>query len=538
MWKEELKLDADRDFILNGIENGFKLVDLPLKDIIEVTSENHKSALVNHKKVEARIIEEIEDGNYVKASKEELKIISPLAAIEKSDGDVRLIHDLSYPNGKGLNHYAEKDKCIYETVDNILPNLTPECYLAKCDLKWAYRSISVDKAHQSLTGLKWKFRGDSDSTILKDTALGMGARKSPAIFNRITQAIKRMMVRRGFNCHAYLDDFLLYEHNFDKCAKALACLIKLLRALGFRIAWPKVVDPCKRLVFLGIEIDLINNKLSLDPAKVVKIRQDLLDMSKRVRISRKHLEKLAGSLNWSCNVIPVGRAFMNSLYYALRQLNAPNHKARPSPALTAEWTWWITAFNDHDHRRQIWSRPCQSQVCLVDSCRVGGGGFFPSSRHWIYRNWLIDRPSLASAHINIQELAIVEEAFKVWAPAHKGQQITFLSDNSSTVSWLSKWSARPRQAAAILKNIASTALCWNIRILCTHIPGRLNDIADAISRLHSPGQVWRMSSLLSACYQQAHPTYFLPHHMSQATALFISPQVARLMKQCNSWIKK
>ena len=266
MWKIELENDEDREFIIDGIKNGFKLVDTPLENIGKTLSDNHKSALINHDKVEARTQEEMTDGNYVRANKDELKIISPLAAIEKADRDIRLIHDLGYPNGKGQNYYATKDDCVYESVEDILPNLTLECYLAKCNLKWAYRSIRVDKAHQTLTGLQWTFKGDSHTTILKDTALGMGARKSPAIFNRITQAIKLMMFRRGFRCHAYLDDFLLYEHTFEKCAKALACLIKLLHSLGFKIAWPKVADPCKRLVFLGIDIDVTNNKLSLDPA--------------------------------------------------------------------------------------------------------------------------------------------------------------------------------------------------------------------------------------------------------------------------------
>ena len=122
--------------------------------------------------------------------------------------------------------------------------------MAKCDLQWAYRSVPVCEDHQTLTGLQWKFKGDKHSTTLVDTALGMGARKSPAHFNRLTQAIKRCMIRKGFNCHAYLDDFLLHHVSFDECARALATLIALLRSLGLRISWTKVTDPCQRLVFL------------------------------------------------------------------------------------------------------------------------------------------------------------------------------------------------------------------------------------------------------------------------------------------------
>jgi len=70
-----------------------------------------------------------------------------------------------------------------------------------------------------------------------------------------------MMQRRGFNCGVYLDNFILYENSMDKCATSLATILQLLRALGFDIGWSKVVDPCKKLVFLGIETDLRENRL-------------------------------------------------------------------------------------------------------------------------------------------------------------------------------------------------------------------------------------------------------------------------------------
>ena len=165
----------------------------------------------------------------------------------------------------------------------------------------------------------------------------MGARKSPAHFNRLTQTMKRCMVHKGvFNCHSYLDDFLLHHVSFDECARALATLIALLRSLGLRISWTKVTDPCQRLVFLGIAIDTTANTLSLDPAKLTKTMEKMDVITSKTRVTRKVIESLCGSLIWCTNVIPFAKAYMNSLFQMLHSLKASNHKARITAPLLTE----------------------------------------------------------------------------------------------------------------------------------------------------------------------------------------------------------
>ena len=141
-----------------------------------------------------------------------------------------------------LNDYASKDPCKYQTIHDAIGLLQPGWYMAKVDLKWAYRSVGTRKAHNTLAGLKWTFRGDSQPTYLCDQRLLFGSRMSPSAFNRITQAVRRMLADKGIPCTAYLDDFFFSGHDFDRCQNALNTLIQLLRSLGFRINWKKVVD--------------------------------------------------------------------------------------------------------------------------------------------------------------------------------------------------------------------------------------------------------------------------------------------------------
>lgn len=509
------------------MRNGFPLIDTEPCSIKPRIFKNHTSAIINHDAVEKRLLEEIKEGNYHPVNPESVRLVSPIAAVPKPDGDIRLIHDLSYPLGEGLNNHAIKDECKYESLQDALNIVQPGMWMAKCDLKWAYRSVPTSPKHHSLTGLQWKFKGHNTTTTLIDKALPFGARKSPAHFNRLTKSIKRMMKRRGFNCVVYLDDFWLCENSFERCALALDTLITLLRKLGFRINWNKVVDPCQRLTFLGINIDLIKNILSLDDDKTNRLHENLSRISAKTRASKKELQQIAGQLNWACNVIIQGKAFLTSIYRAIGVLNRSHHKLKLSEDILHEIRWWINNLQRKARCRAIWSVPRQTIRISTDATLVGGGAFHHINGAWIHRNWVIDRPDIATANINVKEFAMIEEAIKAWAPSNRGAHFEIQTDNLATVYVINKCHARSLTATRILKNICNISFQYNITIQAVFLPGKYNNIADSISRLHCPGQFSRMCSLLDSwCFQMGvQNTYMLLNNMSTITFIFICPQL-------------
>ena len=74
-------------------------------------------------------------------------IISPLGLVpKKSPGEFRLIHHLSHPQGRSTNSGISKEisSVQYTSLDdavNIVMSLGPGCYLAKTDIKSAFRII-------------------------------------------------------------------------------------------------------------------------------------------------------------------------------------------------------------------------------------------------------------------------------------------------------------------------------------------------------------------------------------------------------------
>ena len=234
VWQSQIPLDyPDREFLLYGIKNGFDIVDsekinTPV-DIANYTSATGEDMVA---RVEDQIKTEIDNGRYVLVNEKPL-IVSALGALPKKDAKrVRLIHDASRPAGQGaLNDYCSAEKFSYQSIQDAVDIIKPGSFLAKVDLANAYRSVKINPSNYKATGLKWRFSGDQRVSYLVDTRLPFGSKRSPVIFNRLSQAVKAMMAARGYDIVAYLDDFLIVSDTREKCLTGLNTLLTLLRAL-------------------------------------------------------------------------------------------------------------------------------------------------------------------------------------------------------------------------------------------------------------------------------------------------------------------
>jgi hypothetical protein len=206
-------------------------------EMVECENYSSTSDLKYRDLVEKQIRIELEEGRYEIVYKKPM-IVSALGVVPKSSGAIRLIHDASRPTGLALNDYAELgEKQKFQTVEEAAKMLSHGYYMAKIDLKSAYRYVSVHPDDYKVTGLKWKFKNQAGYSYMIDKRLPFGAKLSPGIFHRLTQAVRRMMGRRGYNnLVIYLDDFLVVADTLEECAKVQNLLIRLLRRLGFAIA--------------------------------------------------------------------------------------------------------------------------------------------------------------------------------------------------------------------------------------------------------------------------------------------------------------
>lgn len=517
-WEEELADDFDKDFILNGLKYGFDIIDEGAAPH-PVKCDNHPSARHGsrlHKEATEQVLKEIKMGHY-EVLAEPPKIISPIAVIPKPNGGVRLIHDCSRPEGQALNDYCSADwKQKFSRVDDAAALVTKGCFMAKIDLQHAYRQVPISKHSQKATGLEWQF-GDR-IVYLRDTRLPFGSKLAPGIFHRLTQAVKRMLKRHGLTATVvYLDDFFIKADTFEDCLNALNMTISLLRKLGFHINWNKVVDPCTRLTFLGIEIDSIEMCLCLPDAKLHQVRQELARFQGRKRASKKQLQSLAGKLNFCASVVYGGRVYSRRIIDTINMLKASDHKIKLSGGIRADITWWQNFMASFNGRSMLLDQQPITSV-FTDSCNIACGGSFEGD--WFYVNWDLDWPFVANLHINSKEILAVFLAVCRWAPCWRNKRICIQSDNRFTVASINRGTSSNPFIMWCLRILFWLSATYNFHLKARHIRGASNIVADGISRLHEPNKWNEVAPFLA-------PTP-LSYHMSEPSLVFL---VSRYFRQ-------
>ena len=471
--------------MLQGIANGFDIID---DDVVvsPVSVKNHPSARPSSKlygKATEQILTEIELGNYVICDSPP-EIVSLIAVIPKTDGGVRLIHDCSRPIGNAVNDYCSTDwKQKFSTVDDAAARMTEGCFFAKVDLKSAYRSVGLSQRSQQVTGLKWQINGQT--VYMRDSKLCFGARLSPRIFHRITQAVKRMMAQRGFDLVVvYLDDFLIISQSKIECQIALNVLIQLLRRLGFSIHWGKVVDPTTKITFLGIELDSVAMVLRLPDDKLQSFKQELQGFIHRKRASKRQLQALAGRLSWAAGVVKGGRVFLRRIFNQINVLKHVSHKAKLSKAVIEDPLWWVN-FLQTFNRKSALLEAMPIDCVFTDACDDAAGGVFGAD--WFYTNWTRDIPQAQNLHINEKEVLAVVVAAHRWAPFWANKRIIIRSDNITTVASINKCTSRNDFIMQCLRKLFWLGATFNFHLTSRYVQGHLNVAADAASRLHLPG---------------------------------------------------
>ncbi|XP_069109611.1 uncharacterized protein, partial [Argopecten irradians] len=443
---------------------------------------NHKSAHPNgplYAEATKQIQNEIDNGNYIKTNKKPC-IVSPIGVIPKSDGGVRLIHNCSRPLGQAVNDYVSGfDKQSFQTLDSAKALMTQECFMAKIDLKAAYRSVNISQHSQSVTGLKWKL--DGSIQYLYDSKIPFGSRLGPGIFNRLTQAVRRMAERRGFSIVAYIDDFFLCEKTHERCQEAMNFLVNLLRELGFQISWSKMAGPSQTLTFLGVELDSVHMEMRLPQEKLVALRAELDQFARRKRVSKRQLQSLAGKLSWAATAVIGGRVFLRRIIDAFCTLRNGDHKMYMRGDILYDVNWWRVGLSAFNGVAMLLDDDSPPAVIYTDACNDGGGGHWGDD--WFYCNWDIDLPHVSSLHINQKEILSVLIGAQRWGHLWCNQRVFAYSDNSVTVACVNKGSSRNPFIMECIRKLFWLSVKYNFRLSCRHIPGEYNVRADTISRL-------------------------------------------------------
>ena len=447
--------------------------------------------------MEDQIKEEIANGRYLIQDDPPL-LISALGAIPKPGTDkVRLIHDCSRPLGRALNDLADLEEFSYQTLQDAAALIEPGDFIAKVDLANAFRSVRIHPEDYKLTGLQWTFSGEEVPTFMCETRLPYGGRKSPGIFNSLTQAVCHIVAQQGHTRPvAYLDDFLLVGHTFHDCLQGMNCLLQTLRVLGFSINYNKVIGPTHRLTFLGVQIDTRDYTLSLSEEKLAQLRDEAILTSSLKNISKRQLQSIVGKLNWASQVIRGGRAHLRRIIDRINSLQAPHHRTRVTEGIREDLIWWIHNVRFFNGYTPISDPRVTTHVC-IDACGEGAGGFM--SGDWYHLQWQ-DWPGTQALHINYKEVLALAPAVDIWGPVWRGRRVYVYSDNQAAVGIMNRGTAKNPFVMSVLRDIFWKSVYYDFRIQAIYYPGRQNIVADAASRLMEKGGWDRLQDTLRTSF--------------------------------------
>ena len=116
--------------------------------------------------------------------------VSPLGLVPKKvEGEFPLIHHLSYPKGSSLNDGISSDytSVSYATVEDairLIKSVGPHCFLAKTDIKNAFRLIPIRPEDYNLLRICWR------GLYYYDRSMPMGCSSSCKTFEIFSTAIE------------------------------------------------------------------------------------------------------------------------------------------------------------------------------------------------------------------------------------------------------------------------------------------------------------------------------------------------------------
>ena len=422
-----------------------------------------------------------------------------MGAVPKKNGKWRVIMHLSAPEGSSINDFIDKEDfpIHYATVDDAVAMVSrygKGCMMAKIDLKAAFRMVPIAAEEWDLLGLHWKGK------YYVDTCLPFGLRSAPYLFNQFASALHWIMATNyAADVIHYLDDFLLAgPAGQPTCSESAETMLRVCERLGIPVALDKLEGPATTITFLGITIDTTLQQLRLPPDKLQEMTILIKSWLGKHKATKRDLLSLIGKLSFAAKVVPSGRLFLRRLIELSTTVSKLHHHIHLNVEAREDIIWWdrflpswngVSIFLDPN-----WKDAETINLFTDASGTLGYGAYFNGA--WFRGDWS-PHQRLPLRSIQWQELFAIVAAACTWGHLLQGQRITVHCDNMAIVQSWSNQSARHPGILHLLRTLFFITAKHSFIVRLVHLPGKLNRIADALSR--------NRLSLFSALAPQANP---------------------------------
>ena len=482
-----LRHHPDKEFasyVLNGLRYGFSIGFTASRDV-SVQSANLPSSAACASFISDQLYASCQRGETAgpfSAAPFTSMRCSGVGAVPKKNGKLRMIHHLSSPAGNSVNDGVPADQfslhyiSIDDAIESIMSSPQP-VYLAKLDIKSAFRQIPVRAEDHSLLGIFWQ------GNYYYERVLPFGLRSSPAIFDSVASAIE-WIIRNHFSIadlFHYLDDFLNVTTGNTVAQRQLAILLRAFIYLGVPLAPAKVEGPARSLTFLGIILDCERLEARLPMDKLNDLRSLLASTINSRKISQRQLESLLGKLSFAVRVITPGRTFMRRLWSLCSRFQQPHYSITLTQECVDDLLWWMRLLSEWNGKSFFlhpnWT-PSPDLQLYTDASGTHGWGAYNNGK-WIQGSW---NSAQMLQSIEWKELFALVAACATWGDEWAKLRIRVHCDNSAVVDCIRSGTCKAPAVMKLLRELFFVCYEFNFHVSAVHIAGSKNVIADCLSR--------------------------------------------------------
>ena len=435
--------------------------------------------------------------------------VSPIGAVPKKSGGLRVIHHLSFPHGGDSINASVMEEYLplgsFAQAARAVRKLGVLCWLIKLDVEAAYKQVPVRPEDWALLGFCWQGK------FYYERVLPFGLRSScrlwelfAAVLHFLCQHVLGVTVAH-IVVH-YVDDFLFVIQFQEGVGPAAAqamldAALALCAELGIPMAGAKTEGPVHRLTFLGLELDVDTQELvaRLPASRLKELELLMVEWQSKTRASVQQLQSLCGLLNFACAVVRPGRFYLRRIIAHTARIQAVqreqgvsarqgHHAQWPlSAAVQEDVAWWqqfLPHWNGVSLLYQLEWEQAEQLELFTDACNGGYGCLFRT--HWMAGVW--SAAELRAAHrkkrmsMPFLELRALVIAVATWGSQWAGRKIVFRCDCMPVVLALARGASLRADMMHQLRELAVVAYREGFDFRIEHIAGVANVAADALSR--------------------------------------------------------
>ena len=471
---EEISHD---DWVLDVLRNGYapQFKDHPprmtknwkvFESVTRSTRPERALALTNHiqELLSKEAIEKVRDPT-------SLGFYSNVFMVPKKNGKFRLVINL-----KELNNYIIIPGFRMETVASVTAAVQPGDWAISLDLTDAYHHVPIALWFRKF--LRFVVNGQ----VYQYNCLPFGLSTAPLVFTKMLDPLSVHLHSLGILFHRYLDDLLIRSQSREQCLKWAQYTLDLLFKLGLGVNLAKSdLDPSMIFIYIGVCF-LTALGVTVPPDdRISKIQESIRSLIRAGTAPASTWLSLIGLLGSAEKQVPFGRLHIRPIHFCVRRQFCLGVHALSRPVtLDREaldgLNWSLHTDNLRAGQPLVQFAP--DVTLFTDSSLTHWGAHAPGFQ--ASGAWSVEERNLS---INCLELLAVTRALQSHPDFWRGKKVLVATDNTTAVAYINhQGGTRSMNLMDLSYQLFGVVLQLKISIKARHVPGKLNRLADLLSR--------------------------------------------------------